>query len=245
MSHTTQLKEPIRIDIGKMLLAHELEKLLPNLGTDYDKLRNLINQRWSSLDGVVAIRDFWNLLDSVMMGYELKDIIALITSEKTDWKFEERHPINELIFGWGEKLGDYRLNGRSAGEVIAYLENHKDLSNDLKDKYKNSSPRIVDPIIVEKYLSNGSLHVHDGNGRLLRAIAINQSTLPAYIGSQNVRTKSNQWVPTSYLQRLTNVKAEEALAKVLSESENAVFEFKDRVVVGDDFRQEVLKEIGL
>ena len=239
-SHTSQLIEPTRIDIGKMLIAHELDKLFPGLD-DYDHIKAVVNKRWNNLDGEVAIRNFWNLIDSTMMGYELKDIVRLITSEKVSWKLEEKYPVDQLRFGWGEKVGNFELNGKTAKEVTDYLEKHKDVLENLKKRYQKKLPRANDPIIVERYSGNDDLHVHDGNGRLLRAIAVGQQTLNAYIGTQVQAQKSNHWVPTSFLQRLSDFLAIDTLIRVLRESDNAVFEFEDRVVT--DFKQKVLEAL--
>ena len=95
-------------------------------------------------------------------------------------------------------------------------------------------------MIIEKYSSDSSLHVHDGNGRLLNAVIERQKTIDAYIGTQVNSQKSNHWVPTSYLQRLTDLKSQELLVFVLRESDNAVFEFGNRVATDNQFKQEVL-----
>lgn len=239
-SHTSQLIEPVRIDIGKMLLAHEMIKLFPELG-DYDSIKTQVNNRWKNFDNPVVIRDFWNLIDSVMMGYELKDVVRLITSESYSWRLEEKYPIDQLRFGWGEKVENFELNDKTAREATAYLKEHVDDLVKLKAKNKEKSPRTYDPIIVEGYSSDNSLHVHDGNGRLLQAIAIGQQTLDAYIGTQVKAQKSNHWVPTSFLQRLSDSLAIDTLFRVLRESDNAVFEFEDRVVT--DFKQRVLEAL--
>lgn len=246
MSYTFQIIEPVRIDIGKMLIAHEMDKLFPGLG-NYDDIKAIVNNRWNDLDGEVAIRNFWNLVDSLMMGYELKDIVRLITSEKSSWRLEKDNEVKELRFGWGEKIGDLELNQKTAGEAADYLAKHEDVLEDIKKKNIKNSPRVNDPIIVEKDPNNGKLHVHDGNGRLLRAIIKRQQSIDAYIGTQASVRKSNHWVTTSYLQRLADLrvkdyfKSRDLLVHTLRESENAVFEFKSRVTA--DFKQEVLSAI--
>lgn len=238
--HTLQLTKKIRLDIGKMLIAHELNKLFPGFD-DYDHLKELVNNKWKILNDEFAIRNFWNLVDSIMMGYELKDVVRIITSECFNWKLEKDYSIDQLRFGWGEKVGNFELNGKTAMEAASYLKGHADNLSKIKAKNKEKSPRTDDPIIVEKYSSDNSLHVHDGNGRLLRAIAVGQQTLNAYIGTQVQAEKSNHWVPTSFLQRLSNSLAADSLIKILRESDNAVFEFENRVVT--DFKQKVLEAL--
>ncbi len=242
MSYTSQIIEPVRIDIGKMLIAHEMDKLFPGLG-NYDHIKAVVNKRWNDLDGEVAIRNFWNLVDSLMMGYELKNIVRLITSEMISWKLELEYPVDELRFGWDEKIGNFELNKKTAKEVVDYLAKHEDVLENIKKKNIKNSPRVNDPIIVEKYSSDGSLHVHDGKGRLLKAIVEKQDAIDAYIGTQNSAQKSNHWVPTSYLMRLLDGRQKKLLVELLKESENAIFEFEKRVDVEEKFKREILSEI--
>ena len=246
MGYTNQITEPTRVDIGKMLIAHEMDKLFPGLG-NYDHIKAVVNKRWIDLDGEKAIRNFWNLVDSLMMGYELKNLVPLITSEGTSWKLEIEYPIDELRFSWDEKIEDFELNKKTAKEVADYLAEHEDVLEDIKKKNIKTSPRVNDPIIVEKYSNNGNLHVHSGNGRLRRAITNGQQSIDAYIGTQVSAPKSNHWVSTSFLQRLADLrvkdylKAKDLLVHALQESDNAVFEFENRVIA--DFKQEVLSAI--
>jgi hypothetical protein len=238
--HTPQITNSIRLEIGKMLIAHETIKLFPGLG-DYVLIKNHVNSKWENLDNEIAIRNFWNLIDSITMGYELKDVVRIITSEYFNWRFEGNYLIGQLRFGWGEKAGNFELNGKTAKETAAYLKEHTDILAELKAKNKEKSPRTDDPIIVEEYSSDDSLHVHDGNGRLLRAIVNNQQALAAYIGTQISAPKSNHWVSTSFLQRLSDTLATDALVRVLRESDNAIFEFEDRVVT--NIKQKVLEAL--
>ena len=247
MNYTLQLTEPVRIGIGKMLIAHEMVKLFPEFN-NYDEIKTQINNRWGDFSDVVDIRDFWNLVDSIMMGFKLKDIVTLITTQKIEWELKERFSINELKFTWDKKVGDFEFNKKTVKEVVAYLEEHKDVLRVIEEETQRevliAKSRIKDPIIVEKYSSDSSLHVHDGNGRLLKATIENQKTIDAYVGTQNNARKSNHWVSTAYLQRLSDANCGGLLVDILRESDNAVFEFENRVMVDDQFKQEVLKEVG-
>ena len=144
ISHTSQLIEPVRIDIGKMLVAHELFKLFPKLG-DYDQVKDQINNRWVDFSNVVTIRDFWNLVDSLMIGLRLKNIVPLITTQKIEWKLEREYPIDKVRFTWDKEIKGYKFNKKTATEVIKYLEEHKDVLKHEKVKtqaaYSNASSR--------------------------------------------------------------------------------------------------------
>ncbi|PIZ46298.1 hypothetical protein COY32_03520 [candidate division WWE3 bacterium CG_4_10_14_0_2_um_filter_41_14] len=239
-NYTPNITQQIRLDIGKMLIAREIQKTFPDIAA-YDKIKSTVNEKFEKLEEIVDIRNFWNLVDSIMMGYELKDVVRLITSENIRWRREEDYQIEQLRFGWGEKIGNFELNNKTAKETTNHLKIHPDDLDVQKKKYEETSQRVNDPILVEKYASDESLHVHDGNGRLLSAIVNNQATLTAYIGAQVSVPRSNHWVPTSFLQRLSDTLTTDALIQVLRESDNAVFEFEDRVVT--NYKQRVLEAL--
>lgn len=244
MSHTSQLKEPIRIDIGKMLLAHEMIKIFPKL-SDYDELKIQINDQWSNLNGEVAVRDFWNLIDSIMMGYKLKNITRDITSQYCSWNLVQTQAVSELKFS--TDINGLTSNTKTASEVGTFLRANptelKRITNGTSEAFPGNNARHLDPIIILS--QDSSLFVHDGNGRLLKAVVEDQKTISAYIGTQNQAPKSNHWVPTSFLMKLADVRSKDLLLATFRESDNAIFEFQDRVMVEDQFRREVLGGIGL
>ena len=244
MSHTQQLREPIRIDIGKMLLAHEMIKLFPQL-FDYDELKTQINDQWSNLNGEVAVRDFWNLIDSIMMGCKLKNITRDITSQHYSWNLVQTQAVSELKFS--TDINRLTSNTKTASEVSAFLRANptelKRVTDGTSKAFPENNARHLDPIIILS--QDGSLFVHDGNGRLLKAVVEGKETINAYIGTQNQAPKSNHWVPTSYLMKLADARSKDLLLVTFRESDNAIFEFQDRVIAEDQFKREMLGEIGL
>ncbi len=245
MHYTSQLTEKIRIDIGKMLLAHEIVKLFPK--SDYENLKSQIDEKWKDFNNVENIRDFWNLIDSLMMGYKLKDIVRLlITSSQIGWDLTTLS-VEELRFTSDiSHIEGFSIGGKTADEVINYLKEHTEklqlIKKGTEKEYKNASFRANDPIIVEKQ-PNGSLHTHDGNGRLIKAIIEGQSQIPVYIGMYNQNPKTNSWIPTSYLQKLAEEKCENLLIKLLRQSDNAIYEFKNRIVIDEQFKIKILNSI--
>lgn len=244
MSHTSQLKEPIRIDMGKMLLAHEMVKLFPDLG-NYEEIKTQVNNQWGDISGVVAVRDFWNLIDSIMMGYKLKNITKDITCQYYSWNLVQTQAIGELKFS--TNINNLASNTKTASEISAFLKANptelKRITVGTSESFPRNNARHLDPIII---LSQGNdLFVHDGNGRLLKAVVEGQETINAYIGTQSQAPKSNHWVPTSYLMKLADARSKDLLLATFRESDNAIFEFQDRVMAEDRFKREMLGEIGL
>ena len=244
MPHTNQLTEQIRIDIGKMLLAHEMIKLFPEL-FDYGELKTQINDQWSNLDDEVAVRDFWNLIDSIMMGYKLKNITRDITSQHYSWNLVQTQAVSELKFS--TDINGLTSNTKTASEVSAFLRANptelKRITDGTSESFPGNNARHLDPIIILN--QDSSLFVHDGNGRLLKAVVEDKKTVSAYIGTQNQAPKSNHWVPTSYLMKLADARSKDLLLATFRESDNAIFEFQDRVIAEDQFKREMLGEIGL
>lgn len=244
MPYTNQLTEQIRVDIGKILLAHEMIKLFPEL-FDYDELKTQINDHWSNLNDEVAVRDFWNLIDSILMGYKLKNIVKDITSQSYSWNLVTTQLIGNLKFS--TDINGLTSNTKTASEVSAFLKANptelERITDGTSEAFPGNNARHLDPIIILN--QDSSLFVHDGNGRLLKAVVEDQKTISAYIGTQNQAPKSNHWVPTSFLMKLADTRSKDLLLATFRESDNAIFEFQNRVVVEDQFRQEVLGEIGL
>lgn len=241
MSYTPQLTESVRIVIGKMLIAHEIFKLLPD--SDYEKLKAQINSQWAEFSDTVTIRDFWNLIDSLMMGYKLKNITRDITSQQYTWSLKRGQAIAQLRFS--TYVNGLSSNEKTATEIKTFLEGNptelRRITIGTHNEFPKGDTRYLDPIIVLE--NNGTFFVHDGNGRLLKAIIEKRDTIDAYIGINNGVSKSNHWIPTSYLRRLSDERQKDLLVKLLQESDNAVFEFENRAYPEERFKQEILSEV--
>lgn len=239
MSYTNNITEKIRLDIGKMLLIHEFKKLFPSLDDErFGGIESDIDKRIIEFEAgnVVAIRDFWNLVDSIMMGYKLKNIVHQITSACFNWSLENP-AIENLEFTSNEiKLNGFGIDRKSASEVYQFLLSNpqelKRAGEKTSREFPKGDTRYKDPIIILN--ENKDLLVLDGNGRLIRAMILNIKTLKAYIGVRNTNTECNCWVPTNYLDRLNqegNPCAKDLLNSIKAHSQNAQYEFDNRVVI--------------
>lgn len=241
MAYSSHLTEQIRVDIGRMLITHEMIKIFP--GLDYDEIKRQVGNRWSNLDETVAIRNFWNLVNSLMMGYELKNIVREITSQQYVWSLTTGQAIANLEFTID--INGLQSNTKTAGEMKVYFEENPEererVVNSTNMEFPEGDVRHLDPLVVLE--QRDLLFVHDGNGRLLKAVIENLETIDSYIGTQNDVPKPNHWVSTSYLMKLTEAKARGLLITILRESDNAVFEFENGVLDENSFKREVLKEI--
>lgn len=239
--YTKNITEKIRVDIGKMLLIHEFKKLfrrtdvkIPSsfeeISIDIDQIVNKVHY-----GDEVGIRDFWNLVDSIMMGYKLKNIVHQITSACFNWSLENPEIENLKFTSNDIKLNGFGIDGKSASEVSQFLLSNPQELKTVREKASREFPkgdtRYKDPIIILN--ENKDLLVLDGNGRLFRAIILNIKTLKAYVGVRNANTDCNCWIPTSNLDRLDkegNLCAKDLLNSIKSHSLNAQYEFDYRVV---------------
>ncbi|MFH1895960.1 MAG: hypothetical protein ABH814_00605 [bacterium] len=244
--YSVQLTEKIRLDIGRLLIAHEISKLFPKWAqmSGYGEIKVQVNFKWAQLKNETDIRDFWNLVDSLMMGYKLKNITKEVTSQQYSWELINEHPIEQLRFC--TDIGGMQSNKKTAREVGARLGANPGKREELYKEREICFPpideRYLDPIIVLK--QNNDCYVHDGNGRLLKAILDNQGVIKAYVGNKeeaNPELKFNHWIPTAFLQRLADLGQKASLVRSLQESDNAVIEFEKRVCVEDDqFKRDIL-----
>lgn len=248
MNYTSNILEPIRIKMGKVLISHEIFKLMQDL--DYEKIKEQINCKWDNFDDNVTVRDFWNLVDSLMMGYKLKNVVCLITSSQIIWNLANTK-IDDLRFTSDiTSINGFDIKRKTAKDVSIYLNDNSDVNvfdevkRKMQQEFTLAGARLSDPVMVEQHIDD-TLHVHDGNLRLLKAIIEKKEAINAYIGKHNNETqKSNHWIPTSYLQRLSDQQQRDLLIKLLQESENAIYEFKNRVCAEEKFSQEVLKALN-
>lgn len=245
--YTPNLVDPARIEIGKMLIAHEMVKLFPKF--DYEDLKVQVDTKWRDLKKDVVVRDFWNLVDSLTMGFKLKNIVGIITSQHYSRTLKRDVQISNLRFT--TDISGLQSNGKTASEIKRFLENNKEAFQRIVQTTRREFPegdnRHLDPAIILKN-NNNQFFVHDGNGRLLKKIVGNKSTISAYIGEWTNVEKSNHWVPTSYLMRLfeevkRNQQCVDLLISVLRESDNAIYEFKQRVPATNDEERELKTEI--
>lgn len=178
------------------------------------QLRNQV--LWQSIDEQIknwyeelSIRNFWNAIHGISMGFRLKSLVPWITSLNIKWA-EKEVPIEELWFGG--KFGPIASLGgsESAAEVKEKLflpENQKlfeQTRQKLEQEWIKTAPRDNFPIFVVRKSHGDSsekkLRVIDGNRRLLQAIVDKKDSILATVGEPvGEPVLYEHWVPTSLL----------------------------------------------
>jgi hypothetical protein len=247
------LHNSLRRKIAICYAQQEMRKLLP-------QIRNI--NLWQSIDNQIenwykelSIRNFWNAIHGISMGFRLKSLVPWMTSLHMNW-VEKDISIEELWFGgkFGPivslKIPDEILE--SAAEVkkrIFQTENKKifrQTRKKLKELAIESAPRDNFPIFVVR--KNGKLRVIDGNRRLLRAIIFGKEKIRAMAGEPaGEPALFEHWVPTSLLVDLvfwhkrqiqngrdTTDTMARTIAELIRDSSAGRIEFSERAIHRDD-----------
>lgn len=248
------LSESLRREIAVRYVQQEFRKLLPQLRDDV---------LWQSIDEQVqkwyeelSIRNFWNAIHGISMGFRLKSLVPWITSFNVQWS-EKEVPLDELWFGG--KFGPIKSLGcsESAKEVKEKLflpENQKLLEQTrqkLEEEAAKTAPRDKFPIFVVRKSHGDStektLRVVDGNRRLLQAIVNKKDTIGAVVGEPvGEPALYEHWVPTSLLVDLvfwykrqiragreTTEVVARAIAQLIRDSSAGRIEFAERSIHRD------------
>ena len=195
------LYEPLRRKIALCYAHHEMRKLLP-------ELRNV--SLWQSIDKQISdwykklsIKNFWNGIHGISMGFRLKSIVPLITSLHIQWT--EKNILTEELW-FGGKFGPIKslgvLESSMAVKNSIFLPEYRELLAQTKqilaEKSAETAPRDEFPIFVVR--KENKLRVIDGNRRLLQAIVNKQETIKAFVGEPIAEPPLfEHWVPTSLL----------------------------------------------
>ena len=201
------LSEPFRRGIAVRYAQQEFRKLLPQLrdGALWQSIDEQIGKWYEEL----SIRNFWNAIHGISMGFRLKSLIPWITSLHIKWA-EKEVPVEELWFGG--KFGPIASLGgsESAAEIkekLFLLENKKlleQIRQKLEEEAVKTAPRDNFPIFVVRKSHGDSsekrLRVIDGNRRLLQAIVDKKDAIRAVVGEPVAEpVLYEHWVPTSLL----------------------------------------------
>ncbi len=258
--------DPLRRKIGEEYLMHEFRKLFPSIR---DK------KIWDSVDTDVStwfegnhpsfapVRDFWNGLHGVSVGFKLKNIVSWATSKNIEWS-EEKVALDQLNLG--TTFEDIKPIGEKPAtkDVIHWFNdpNHKEereKSLNIRRKHSsNSFDRNHYAIFVVE--RKGVLRIIDGNRRVLLAILEDKTEISAYVGRiVGMPPIFESWIPTNllidlvsfhrYFIKIGRETITEHTAHVISElvreSQAGRYELVERVLRKDEKADQLLfKEIN-
>jgi len=243
------LYEPLRIEIAVNYAQHEMRKLLPELRDE--SLWHDIDKQIGEWPEKLSIRNFWNGIHGISMGFRLKSLVPWITSLNMQWEKKET-PIDDIWFGG--KFGPVSALNTSESlkdvkEAIFLSENKeilKQTQKKIKELGNDSAPRDNFPIFV--VYKKEKFRVIDGNRRLLKVIIDKKDAIRAFVGKPISESPLYEhWVPTSLLVDLvfwqkkqiqsgrdtTEITAQ-LIAELIRDSSAGRIEFRERAIHHDD-----------
>lgn len=272
-NYPAHIYESIRREVAISYIRHELRKYLPSLRDEvaWKKIDGDVATWFDGAPFLLPVRDFWNGFYGIVMGFKLLIHLSdFITAENVVWT-RERINLKDLIFaGFNPREFGVSLVTMSVAEAIDFytkpgneMKRAEDLAK-LEQTFAKSSNREDDPVIItqKKIEEKDQLVVYKGNARVFRAVLLGKNTIDAYVGrfTDERRNLMNFWVPTSYLLELVHLiraawkEKDETLyqagvvvlKKILTFSESAKFEIKDRAIHGpEEFKTKLLSDLGL
>lgn len=244
------LYDATRRKIAVSYLQHELRKLFPSIKEDeyFSSIDKEVAAWFSDNPTLTPVRDFWNGVHGISMGFRLKHIAVWLTSTNMEWK-EQTVAVKGIKFGTSfkelsvvgkhpsvEEVRDWYFDPKHSEELEAARKAHKRRSAETAD-------RDTFPVILRKLL-NDDVIVMDGNRRLLRAVLFEIDEIKAFVGTQTENPPiKDHWVSTSLLLDLVSMHkywtmtgkdstdfVAKTIASMIEDSEVARFELTDRCV---------------
>lgn len=245
------LYDSLRRQVAIQYIQHEWRKLFPQLRGE---------EVWQSIDKQIAdwyetlgVRNFWNAVHGITIGFHLTSVVPWITSLNVRWT-ERDIPFDELYFrGKFGPIASFKAETPefvdSIKKAIFLPENQKFLEATKRyfESHKNDTePRSDHPIFVVR--KKGKLRVIDGNGRVLKAVAESKDSIRAFVGEPTAKPALYEhWVPTSLLVDLvfwnkhhnqagrdTTETTANTIVELIRDSSAGRIEFVQRAVHHDD-----------
>ncbi len=258
------LYEPVRVKVATDYVKAEMRKMLAGVrgGEVWKAIDKDIDSWWSENDEV-KVRNFWNGVHGIGMGFKLKiGLIQMLTAENVEWRLEPDLRLDERVMSGGgyPYIHEQLAKGPMSAEKVRRFFSRKE-NRELKEKWKeefirhgnSSEPRDKLPIMgIEE---DTGIMVHDGNRRMILGVLENRESLAAYVGRYKTEEKGakNFWLPSSWLMELV-LEGElannfEETAKLLKNliklSESGEYELRERVLIGgSEFRKRLREELG-
>jgi hypothetical protein len=229
-NYPEHIYEPIRVEVAKSYIRHELQKYLPSATGEWK--RDIDKWFEGSEIGLFPARDFWNGFYGIVMGFKLLiGLTDFVTAENVSWTKEEIK-IDDLKF---TDFGEYTPRPVSDEPVI--------VTQKLVDGQ--------DSFVV--YDGNNRVNQAKKNGETKIEAYVSR-----FKGERRIPT--NYWIPIGMIYELVNLARKAKLVEdnglyqsyvlilkdLLSRSESGRYELIDRCLVKkDDFEESLKKDVGL
>ncbi|MBI1872056.1 hypothetical protein HYS10_01415 [Candidatus Collierbacteria bacterium] len=227
-NYPSHIYEPIRQELAKSYIRHELSKYLPSATGEWKKDID----KWfeGSSVGLFPVRDFWNGFYGILMGFKLYiHLIEFVTGENVVWSREDIE-IEGLTF---TDFGEYEPHHTGDEPVII---TQKQIDGEDKLVVYDGNNR------VNQAKKRGDKNVKAFVGRFAdeRRTPVNfwlATPIIYEIYSRAKKAGENEDLYRAYLK---------VLANILSQSESGKYEFINRVPGKEDgFKKKLLADLNL
>lgn len=270
-NYPEHIYEPIRREVAVSYIRHELRKYLPTLRDEdaWKKIDTDVAGWFDQSPFLLPVRDFWNGFYGIVMGFNLLiHLCDYVTAQNIIWTREQINPRMLTFSGFNPREFGVPTTTMAVEEAIDFYVKPGNQARRVEDQaklektFEKTPSRTDDPIIVivKKVDEKDQLVIYEGNARVFRAVLDAKNTVEAFVGrhSDEKRTLTNFWVPTSYLLELVHLARAAyrendettyqggvvVLKKILTFSESAKFEMKDRAVHGpSEFKEKILADL--
>ncbi|MDD4271964.1 MAG: hypothetical protein PHF50_04140 [Patescibacteria group bacterium] len=167
--------------IGQQYLKQEFRKIFSDIKDD--KFYKKIDKSIDNFNGREGEASFWNLLAAISEGWKLKQVFAVLSDDKYQWKLKEIPLEKVYLTGMSPTIDKYvikKFNRNPAMFIKAWKTNKAMREEIIKTGFGAHKERDYFPILV--YKAGESFRVFDGMRRVLLALTKNQKSIKAWVG---------------------------------------------------------------
>ena len=167
--------------IARQYLKHEFRKIFADVKDD--KFYKKIDKSIDGFNVREGEASFWNLLAAIAEGWKLKQVFAILSDDKYQWKLKNI-PVEKIyLTGMSPIIDKYvikKFNRDPLKFAKAWKTDKKMRSEIIKTGLASHKDRDYFPILV--YKTGESFRVFDGMRRALIALTKNQKNIKAWAG---------------------------------------------------------------
>jgi len=167
--------------IAKQYLKQEFRKFFSDVKDD--KFFKKIDKSIEVLDKREGEPSFWNFVASISEGWKLKQVFAVLSDDKYQWKLKEIPLENIYLTGMSPIIDKYVIKKFNRNPVLfakAWKVNKTMRQEIIKTGFSAHKNRDYFPILA--YKTGESYRVFDGMRRILLALTKNQKSIKAWVG---------------------------------------------------------------
>ncbi|MDO8668127.1 MAG: hypothetical protein Q7K35_03440 [bacterium] len=167
--------------IAKQYLKNEFRKIFSDVKDEkfYKKIDKSID-KFDLREGEIS---FWNFLAAIAEGWKLKQVFAVLSDDKYQWKLKNI-PLEKIyLTGMSPVIDKYvikKFNRNSLAFARQWKVNKTMREEIIKTGFRAYKDRDDFPILTYKIGEN--YRVFDGMRRVLLALTKNQSTIKSWVG---------------------------------------------------------------